>query len=173
MDTKTEDAHGVPTSIGDVWFAGTLMRVLADHGSTGGQLGVIEQLAPAGFSPPVHVHEREDQLLFVIDGAMTARLGDHEQRVGAGECVWLPRGTPHTFRIDSPEARLLEVTTPGGFERFHVELGEPAPERRIPDPAPLDVAALAAGSARYGCQIIGPPMGAAPSHAAPGGSVSG
>ena len=142
----------------DIWFAGTFMRVLADAGSTGGQFALLEQWAPAGFSPPLHVHEHEDQMFYVLAGELTVRLGEDERTVAAGETAWLPRGTPHTFRVDSDGARLLEISTPAGFERFHVELAEPATERRIPDPGPLDVPAMAAASARYGCDIIGPPM---------------
>ena len=146
------------TTSTDIWFAGTFMRVLADDASTGGQFALLEQWAPGGFSPPVHVHQHEDQMFYVLEGRLTVRLGDQERSLTVGETAWLPRGTPHTFRVDSDSARLLEISTPAGFERFHVELGVPAPERRIPDPAPLDVAAMAAGSARFGCDIIGPPM---------------
>jgi quercetin dioxygenase-like cupin family protein len=153
--TATEPSSALPT---DIWFAGSLMTVLADHGTTGGQFALVEQRAARGFSPPVHVHRGEDQFFYVLAGAVTARLGDAERRLGPGDTQWLPRGTAHTFRVDSDEARLLEITTPAGFEQFHVELSEPAAERRIPDPAPLDVGALAACSARYGCDIIGPPM---------------
>lgn len=145
----------------DIWFAGTLMRVLADHASTNGQFALIEQRAPRGFSPPTHVHQNEDQFFYVLDGQITTRIGDDERALGPGETAWLPRGIPHTFRVDSTEARLLEVSTPAGFEQFHVQLGEPAADLRIPDSAPLDVPALAAGSARFGCENVGPPMGPA------------
>jgi quercetin dioxygenase-like cupin family protein len=145
----------------DIWFAGTLMRVLADHASTNGQFALIEQRAAKGFSPPAHVHAEEDQLFYLLEGVLTVRLGDEERVLEPGQVAWLPRGTAHTFRVDSDEARLLEISTPAGFEQYHLDLGEPATELRIPDPAPLDVAAMAAGSARYGCDIVGPPMGAA------------
>jgi hypothetical protein len=97
----------------------------------------------------------------VLEGRLTVRLGEDERVLGPGQTAWLPRGTAHTFRVESDEARLLEISTPAGFEQFHIELGEAAPEARIPDPAPLDVAALAAGSERYGAPIVGPPMGPA------------
>ena len=142
----------------DLWFAGTLMRVLADRASTGGQFALIEQHAPRGFSPPLHVHAGEDQMIFVVEGELRAQVGDAERLIAASDVVWLPRGVPHTFRVESDGARLIEVTTPAGFEDFHREAGEPALERRIPDPAPLDVAALAEASARHACQILGPPM---------------
>lgn len=155
MTTSTDPAPAPPN---DIWFAGSLMTVLADRTSTGGQFALVEQRAARDFSPPVHVHSREDQFFYVLTGTVTARLGDAERVLGPGDSQWLPRGLAHTFRVDSDEARLLEITTPAGFEQFHVDLSEPASERRIPDPTPLDVAALAAGSARYGCDIIGPPM---------------
>lgn len=156
--TETTDTPTSSSTSTDIWFAGTLMKVHADRASTNGQFALIEQRAPQGFSPPAHVHRNEDQLFYVLDGQLTVRVGDDERPLGPGETAWLPRGVAHTFRVDSPEARLLEISTPAGFEQFHVELGEPAAELRIPDPAPLDVAAMAAGSARHGCDIVGPPM---------------
>jgi quercetin dioxygenase-like cupin family protein len=152
-----------PTSTSDLWFAGTLMQVLADRRTTNRQFALIEQRAARGFSPPLHVHQHEDQFFYVLEGELTVRIGDVERRVGARGTAWLPRGTAHTFLVESDEARLLEITTPAGFEQFHVDAGTPAEELRIPDAGPLDVAALAAASARYGCDIIGPPMGDAAS----------
>lgn len=134
------------------------MRVLADRAATGGQLALIEQRAPHGFSPPEHVHQNEDHLLSVVEGEVTAQLGDEQRVARAGEVVWMPRGIVHSFRVDSDQALLLEITTPAGFEQFHIDLGEPATELRLPDPGPLDVAALAGGSARFDCDIVGPPM---------------
>ena len=144
----------------DIWFANSFMRLVADRQSTDGQFALIEQRAPKGFSPPVHCHHNEDQLLFVIDGSLTARLADEETIVGEGEAVWLPRGIPHTFRIDSDEARLIEITTPAGFEDYHVRLGTLATEARIPEPGPIDVPALAAGGVPFAVEILGPPMAA-------------
>ena len=159
MTDTTIDAAPQATALPqDLWFANTFMRVHAGAAATNGQFALVEQRARRGFSPPVHVHANEDQMFYVVSGSITVRLGEVESTLGAGESAWLPRGVPHTFRVDSDEVRLLEISTPGGFEQFHVEVGAPAGEERIPDPAPLDVAAMAAGSARFGCDIIGPPM---------------
>ncbi len=142
----------------DIWFANTFMRVLADKASTNGQFALIEQRAPKGFSPPLHVHANEDQLLFVVAGTITARRGDQDAEVGEGEAVWLPRGVPHTFRVETDEARLLEISTPGGFEDFHIGLGTQATEVRIPEPEPIDVPAMIAAGIPFGTEILGPPM---------------
>lgn len=81
----------------DRWFLGTFLRILARAGDTDGQLGVMEQLAPQGFSPPLHVHHREDTALLVLDGAITAVVGDERFELGPGGFVWLPE----TFRTHS------------------------------------------------------------------------
>lgn len=156
--TSTSTSSASRTLPTDIWFANTFMRLVADRHSTNGQFALIEQRAAKGFSPPTHLHHHEDQLLFVIDGSLTARRGDEDIVVAEGESVWLPRGIAHTFRIDSDEARLIEITTPAGFEDYHVQLGTPAMEQRIPEPGPIDVPALAAGGVPFDVEILGPPM---------------
>jgi len=134
------------------------MRILVDHHSSGGQFALIEQWAHEGFSPPLHVHAHEDQLIYVIEGSVTAEVGGVRSTIAAGGSAWLPRGVPHTFRVDAAPMRLLEITTPAGFEQFHVAAGQPASELRIPDPAEPDIPAMIAASAHYDVSIIGPPM---------------
>lgn len=143
----------------DRWFLGTLLQVLADGDDTGGQLGVMEQRARRGFSPPRHVHHREDTALLVLDGAITAVVGAERFEVGPGGFVWLPRDVPHTFRVDSETVRQLELVTPAGFERFHVEASDQAAALEVPPPAEPDIPRLAAAVGRYGAEIVGPPLG--------------
>lgn len=144
------------------WFDGYLMRVLLPAATTGGRLSVIEQRQHRGYGTPVHLHEREDQTLHVLEGSITAWLdpqGDRsEQRVGAGETVFLPRGVPHAFRVVDEGTRLLEINTPGGFEGFHLAAGLPAPGARIPEGAEADLDLLVRVGAEYGCSVLGPPV---------------
>jgi quercetin dioxygenase-like cupin family protein len=142
----------------DRWFVGTWLRVLAGADDTGGQLTVMEQRAPRGFSPPLHVHDREDTALVVLAGALTVQVGDGAQTIGPGGVAWLPRGVAHTFRVDSDEVHLLELATPGGVEGFHVVASEPASEPALPPAGPPDVPRLAAASAPFAVSIIGPPL---------------
>jgi len=151
----TDTADNLPK---DIWFTNTLMRVMADTASTGGQFCMIEQTAPKGYSPPLHVHGREDQLLYVVEGQITAQLDGVNSTVKAGESVWLPRGIPHCFKIESETAKLIEISTPAGFEQFHIGMGEPASAPVIPEPGPVDPAALAEAVASYGGKVLGPPM---------------
>lgn len=164
--TTDTTAHAANTS-GDLhWFDGFLMDVKLPATATDGRISVCEQFHPVGYGTPVHVHEREDQTLYVLAGSITAWLdpnGEHgdttELSLTAGDTVFLPRGLPHAFRVRAEGTRLLEINTPGGFENFHIDAGEPATERRLPDPQPPDIEKLIRVGNHYGCQVIGPPVG--------------
>jgi quercetin dioxygenase-like cupin family protein len=143
----------------DRWFLGTLLRVVAGHSDTGGQLAVMEQRARRGFSPPRHVHHREDTALLVLDGAITAIVGDERVELGSGGFVWLPRDVPHTFRVDSDTVHQIELATPAGIEGFHVAVSDPAPARELPPPGEPDIPRVLAAIGGYGAEIVGPPLG--------------
>ncbi len=142
----------------DRWFAGTLLRIVADRSDTGGSLTVMEQRARRGFSPPLHVHHREDTALLVLEGDITVLSGGAEKTLSAGGFAWLPRGDSHSFRVDSDDAHFLEFATPGGVEGFHVDASEAAPVADLPPASQPDVERLLAAAGPYGIDIIGPPM---------------
>lgn len=148
----------LPTTDRDRWFLGTLLRILADGADTGGNLAVFEQHAPRGFSPPLHVHHREDSALLVLDGALTVLVGDQRTEVGPGGFVWLPRDIPHTFRVDSDIVRQIELITPAGFEQFHLDASDRAPRLALPLPTEPDVPRLLEAIGPYDAEIIGPPL---------------
>jgi quercetin dioxygenase-like cupin family protein len=98
---------------------------------TGGGIAVVEHPIAPGVLVEPHVHTNEDELSYVLEGTVWARVGDREVEAGPGSYVWKPRGVLHSFWNAGPEpARLLEVITPAGLERFFDELaallaGEP------------------------------------------------
>jgi quercetin dioxygenase-like cupin family protein len=145
----------------DRWFLGTLLRVLADGDDTAGTFTVMEQRAPKGFSPPLHVHRREDTALLVLEGNITVVVGRERMQVGSGGFVWLPRDVPHTFRVDSDTVRQLELITPSGVERFHVLASDPASSLDLPPAAPPDIPRLLAAAESYLLEMVGPPLGPA------------
>jgi quercetin dioxygenase-like cupin family protein len=161
MTTTTPTTPTTVTTLRDRWFLGTLLRLRATAGDTGGQLAVMEQTAHRGFSPPRHVHHREDTALYVLDGSITAVVGDERVEVGPGGFVWLPRDVPHTFRVDSDVVRQLEFVTPAGFEQFHVDAGDPAPALVVPPPTEPDIPRLLDAIGGYDAEIVGPPLGPA------------
>jgi mannose-6-phosphate isomerase-like protein (cupin superfamily) len=151
-----------------IWFLGNLTVVKATAQSTNGAYGLLESWVPAGASPPLHVHHREDETFWVLEGSLTIRCGDETYRATAGAYVFLPRGVPHTFRVDGEApARMLTLLTPGGGEAFFVEGGRPAERATLPPHGPPDLARLERVAHQFGSEFVGPPLG--PSGGAPGG----
>jgi quercetin dioxygenase-like cupin family protein len=119
-----------------VWYMGGLMTVHADSTETTGQFALIEAYSGPGMEPPMHVHKNEDELFYVVEGKLTVFRGSEVLEATAGTSVFLPRGTPHTFRIESKTARGLILITPGGFENYFREIGAPAQQLILP-PCPV------------------------------------
>ena len=87
----------------------------------------------AGFASPYHMHRNEDESFYLVEGEMTFYVGEERVKAEAGAFVYGPRGVPHGFEVDGTEpARILLQNYPAGFERFPVEVGEPAKELSIP-----------------------------------------
>jgi len=145
------------------WFLGTLMIIKATGEDTGGAFSLLEQLAPPGFGPPLHIHHREDEPFWVLEGRVRFRCGDREFVMEGGGYVFLPKGIPHAFRIEgSTPARLMQMTLPPGFERIVQEIGVPAPARSLPPSganAPDLIERLIALGRKYHISVVGPPLG--------------
>jgi mannose-6-phosphate isomerase-like protein (cupin superfamily) len=88
----------------------------ASRRSTGGALSVFETTIEAG--PPLHVHDREDECFYVLDGELSIRCGGDGFDASAGSFVFLPRGRPHRFWAKDQSARLLLIAVPGGIEDY-------------------------------------------------------
>jgi quercetin dioxygenase-like cupin family protein len=132
------------------------MRYLATGEDTGGRMALLEQrLTPAGDTPR-HVHQYEDEALYVLEGRIRAVIGNDTVTAGAGQFVFLPRGIPHSLHADSPEARSLVVVSPAGFEQFFAGIGEPAASDDLPEPSAPDAPALIESAASYGVTIFPP-----------------
>jgi quercetin dioxygenase-like cupin family protein len=142
-----------------VWFLGNLMVVKATAGSTNGGYGLLESLVAAGASPPMHIHRREDETFWVLEGALSVTCGEETYDAPAGSYVFLPRDVPHTFRVVSPTpARLLTLLTPGGGEQFFVEAGRPAERATLPPAGPPDLVKLKRAAQMFGAEFVGPPL---------------
>jgi quercetin dioxygenase-like cupin family protein len=142
-----------------LWFLGALLTVKSSADTTGGRVAVIEHRAARGMGSPLHVHSREDEWFYVLEGELTFWVGGETIDAPAGAFVYGPQGIPHTFVVASEEARFLLVTEPAGFERFVAEIAVPAERPEIPPAAtePPDVEGLTRAAAAYGIDIVGPP----------------
>lgn len=161
MTTGTGAGYALPAGEGRaIWFLGTRMTVKAGAAETGGAFTLVEQELPPGFAPPPHIHHQEDEAFYILDGSLTVRCGEETWEAGAGTFVYLPRGVPHGFSVQPSEqpARLLQLTTPAGFELFAADVGRPAEAPGLPPPAAPDVENLLAAFRRYHLELAdGPP----------------
>ena len=141
------------------WWQGSLMQIKARAEDTAGALGLVEAtFYQQGFGPPLHVHSREDEAFYVLEGQIRFRQGEDEFVAGPGAWVWGPRGVPHAFRVESPGARALVVVTPGGFEQMFEAGGVPATQGATPPEQEYDPAAAEAISKRFGFEVVGPQL---------------
>lgn len=162
-DQQVEASRPFVTRAGEgaaVWHLDNLMVFKAIGAATGNRLAVWEQLLPQHSSPPLHVHHRDDEAWYVLDGSITFLVDGEEMVVHGGDFVWAPRDLPHTFRVESQTARVLGLGLPAGFEEFFLGTGRPAPELSLP-PAPdgpPDLQQLLPAAHAVGCDVVGPPM---------------
>ena len=96
----------------------------ASQHSTGGTLSVFETTIAAG--PPLHVHDREDECFYILDGELSVRCGSDAFDAAAGSFVFLPRRRPHRFWAPGLPARLLLIAAPGGIEDYFREINAAA-----------------------------------------------
>ncbi|MCP9270626.1 cupin domain-containing protein [Mycolicibacterium arenosum] len=138
-------------------FLNTLYTAKVNSEQTNGQFTAMEFLAPRNFGPPLHRHDAEDELFYIVDGELWLCCGDVEAIHGAGAVVWLPRGLPHTFQVRSETAKVFQLSTPGGFEHFVTALGEPTDKPGLPAPGPIDPGHVAEVCGQFDIQVLGPP----------------
>jgi mannose-6-phosphate isomerase-like protein (cupin superfamily) len=144
-------------AVRDLWWKTGRVRVKTSAPETDGRLAQVEIDDPLASAPPFHVHHREDETFFVLEGEVRVFAGDETIDASAGDFVFVPRGTVHAYLVRSERARMLVSFAPAGFEQFFVEHGIPAgeerPEERV-EPGPAQLGEIMAG---YGCELVGPP----------------
>ncbi len=102
-----------------VWVVGDLITLKLTSEDTGGAFSLFEGLVPPGGGPPPHIHQREDESFYVLEGEFEILVGENTIPTGAGSCVHVPSGTLHTFKnVGISPGRLFGIATPGGMEQF-------------------------------------------------------
>lgn len=130
----------------------TLVKVSAEDSD--GTLAFFHLVVPPMSGPPRHVHTREDELFYVLEGELIFELDGERHTVRAGDTVYLRRGVAHTYQnFTTSDARLLIATTPGMFCNLFIELSAATPLGTLPAPDLIDAIAT-----KYGITTLGPPM---------------
>jgi mannose-6-phosphate isomerase-like protein (cupin superfamily) len=126
------------------------VRFMIDGTDSGGGFSLVEHpMAPRALAAPLHRHSREDEYSYVLEGRLGALLGDEVVYGEPGDLVFKPRGQWHTFWNAGDEpARILEIISPGGFEKYFEEVIDLLAQGGPPDPA-----AIGAIADRYGLEL--------------------
>jgi mannose-6-phosphate isomerase-like protein (cupin superfamily) len=153
----TNSGYGLAGGEGErIWIVGDTMTLKATGESTGGALVLLENLTAPGGGPPPHVHTREDEFWFVLDGTFEIRIGDEVHALGPGGFAYAPRGTVHNFRntAETP-SRIVVGFTPAGMDGFFRESGRPASDDGPAPPVDDDeIARTIAAAPRYGVEDV-------------------
>ena len=130
----------------------TLVKVSSDDSD--GTLAFFHLVAPPMSGPPRHVHSREDELFYVLQGELVFELDGERHTVRAGDTVYVRRGVVHTYQnFTTSDARILIATTPGEFCNLFIELSAATPPGTMPSFDLIDTIAT-----KYGITTLGPPM---------------
>jgi quercetin dioxygenase-like cupin family protein len=142
------------------WSQSRLFIVHVSGDDTDARLSLVEGLLPPEAMTPLHVLPRAGQILYVLEGELTAYLPGQSRVLRRGDAMYQPVGVPQTHRVTSAEpARVLAINSPAGFEQFFVETGRPAGSLTLPPPdeSPPDMEQLAALAAAHGIELLSPP----------------
>lgn len=135
---------------------GDIYRFLATGEETNGKYAMWEAIVPPGGGPPPHVHSREEESFYILEGEITFHLGDQQIVATAGMFANMPVGTPHSFKNESNQtAKMLISVAPAGLEDMFFEVGVPLPEgstSALP-PTHEEIEKLLAVAPNYGLEI--------------------
>lgn len=146
-------------------LVGVLMKQHLSSAQTNDSFSLFENHSSGPSKTPIHVHAKDDETLFMMQGEMRAIIAGKEQTIRAGESIFLPRGIPHQLMNESGlPAHYLLLCTPGGFEDFLVDCGHALTEGEIPGPpSAADIDRLKAAAPQYGITLF-PDWAAARDH---------
>ena len=117
---------------------------------------LVEVTEPPGAEAPLHVHHREDETFWVLEGDVTFEVGDRTFEASPGDVAFGPRDVSHRYKVGEAGCRMLFILTPGGFEDAIRDLSAPARNRTLPPSSeqPPDVQGLEGRIASYGCELV-------------------
>ena len=138
---------------------GDVYRFLATGEDTNGRYAQWEAIVPPGGGPPPHIHSREEEGFYILEGEITFQIGEERIVATAGMFANMPVGVRHAFKNESNEpARMLISIAPAGLERMFFECGVSVDQgaTTAPLPTPAEIEKLLEIAPRYGIEITVP-----------------
>jgi quercetin dioxygenase-like cupin family protein len=157
MQDTTLEPVAVRSEEGEArWWFAALAVIKATADDTGGAMTIVEVTEPPGAEAPLHVHHREDEAFWVLEGSVTLYVGDAVVEAGPGDYAFGPRDIPHRYVVGPDGCRMLFICTPGGFEKLVREMSEPAASRTLPPPSDEepDMERVAGVAKSNGCELL-------------------
>ncbi len=161
MKTDPTEIFGLGEGEGDArWWGNGLATIKVTGQETDGVYSIIEVLEPHGAQAPLHLHHKEDEAFYVLEGEMIFQVGEETITARPGSFVFAPKDVPHTYTVESGPARLLFLLSPAGFEGFVEAISKPAKARTLPPartgatPGEGETESFAVLETRYGCEIL-------------------
>jgi quercetin dioxygenase-like cupin family protein len=148
-----------PTEGRTIAVVGDVYRFLATGDDTNGRYATWEAVVPPGGGPPPHVHSREEESFYVLEGEITLTVNSERIVATAGMFANMPVGVPHSFKNDSDKpAKMLISVAPAGLEQMFFEFGVPVEQgaTTAPPPTKAEIEKLLEVAPRYGIEIILP-----------------
>ena len=138
------------------WWFGSLAELKATAADTGGQMTIVEVTAPSGLEAPLHVHHRDDEAFWILEGDATIEVGETTIEAHAGDYVFAPRDIPHRYTVGEAGCRMLFILVPGGIENVIRETSERARSRTLPPPPEQepDIDRLKSVVAAHGYELL-------------------
>lgn len=135
---------------------GDLYTFLATGADTGEAYATMEAVVSPGMGPPPHIHRREEESFYVLEGEVAFYVEEARQVAGAGTFLRVPIGVRHRFQNETSEpARMLITVVPAGLERMFREVGTPvAPGQPAAPPSPAEIERLVARAPEYGIELL-------------------
>lgn len=165
-ETGTErGAVGVyPDGGRSIWLLGMLITFKAVAEETGGEYSLYEETVPPQLGAPPHIHHRETEAFYVLEGEFEFIKGERTVRAGTGEFVHVPRGVVHGFtNVGEEPARFLAIVTPGGLhEKMLAGVGEQAKTETLPPlpegpPDMVQMERMMETVRKYNTELLPPP----------------
>ena len=148
-----------PTEGRTIAVTGDVYRFLATAEDTDGRYAQWEAIVPPGGGPPPHVHSRENEGFYILEGKITFRIGEEKVVATAGMFANMPVGVPHSFKNEGETtARMLLTVAPAGLEGMFFEIGAAVEQgaTTAPPPSREEIEKLFKLAPSYGIEILAP-----------------
>ena len=138
-----------------IGIVGDIYRFLVTGEETDGRYAMFEAIVLPGGGPPPHLHTREDETFYVLEGEITFQIGDEKLVARAGTFVNMPIGNPHAFKNETDQpSKMLISYAPAGLEGYFFEVGQPFDGELPPKPTPEEIEKLMEVAPQYGIEFL-------------------